>query len=298
MSEIQRKEKLTGILPNGSLEEGTLKLFEDSGSKVLRVSRRHEALVQGPYVSRVKLARPFIIPRLVERGIYDFGICGTDCIAEAEADVVTLAELEYGRGGSLGRTKLVLIAAQGEKRTIQEMVQASPVLTEYPNLTRKEFAEMNIPIDIEFSHGSTEAHIPGDYAMGVCLSDSGESLKENKQEVLHVLFHSCTVLITNERAFWKKRSALSAFMHSLVGTLEARNSVFVFMNVPAKKKKWVLRQLPALKTPTVSKLAGRNFFSVATVMKTEEATSLMPWLLSNGVEGWVETPIKRVVQRW
>lgn len=298
MLKSRKSEQLTGALPNGSLENGTIKLFEDSGFPILRKPRQHDVLVANSIVSSVTFMRPQHIAKLVENGTYDFGICGTDCIEEAEADVVSLAELEYGRGNSSGRTKIVLIAEEKKELRVDNIPRDSQVLTEYPYITRRSFKEWNIPVQLQFSYGGTEAHIPRDYLLGVCLSDSGESLKANHKQVVSILLHSCTTLVANRRVWKEKRNLLTALKHCLVGTLDAQNSVFVVMNVPARKKEWTLRQLPALKKPTVARLADRNYFSVGTVVKKRDIASLMPRLLRNGVDGWVETPITRVVQKW
>ena len=53
-------------LPNGSLEEGTLRLFEEANLKVSRPSRQHDARIEDPRVSLVTIMRPQHIPHLVE----------------------------------------------------------------------------------------------------------------------------------------------------------------------------------------------------------------------------------------
>ncbi len=296
---MSENQTLTGVLPNGSLEEGTVKLFDDAYMPILRSPRQHDAQVANPLVSQVTFVRPQHIPRLVEKGAYDFGICGTDCIMEAGVDVIMLAELEYGRGNSTGRTKVVLLSAENsEWSSLEEVPKRARILSEYPNITREAFEQAGIKVSIDFSYGGTEAHIPKDYAFGVCISDSGKSVKVNQKKVVAVLFESCTALIVNRRAWETKREALMLLTHTLLGTLQARNSVFVVMNVPARKKQWVLSQLPALKKPTVAKLSDGKYFSVGTVVKKSEVGALMSRLLQGGVEGWVEMPITRVVQEW
>ena len=78
---------LSIALPNGSLEEGTLKLFEEANLKVLRAPRQHGAKIEDPRISRVTIMRPQHIPRLVEQGTYDLGVCGQDSILESDAKV-------------------------------------------------------------------------------------------------------------------------------------------------------------------------------------------------------------------
>src|SRR3989338_8669195 len=96
-------------LPNGSLEEGTSRLFEEANLKIQKDPRRHNAFISSPLISRVTFMRPQHIPRLVEQGTYDLGICGFDCVEESNAYVVQVPDLSYGRGASNGGAKVVLV---------------------------------------------------------------------------------------------------------------------------------------------------------------------------------------------
>ena len=53
------------------------------------------------------------------------------------------------------------------------------------------------------------------------------------------------------------------------------------MNVKAENLKKILIELPALKRPTISKLAGENsegWFAINTIIKKEDFLSLIPML--------------------
>ena len=66
------KKKTEGLkiaLPNGSLEEGTMRLFEEANLKIKKDLRKHDAFVDGPLILRVTFMRPQHIPALVERGV-------------------------------------------------------------------------------------------------------------------------------------------------------------------------------------------------------------------------------------
>ena len=78
--QVTGSKMLSIALPNGSLEEGTLKLFEEANLKVLPRSPPAWRQIEDPRISRVTLMRPQHIPRLVEQGTYDLGVCGEDCI--------------------------------------------------------------------------------------------------------------------------------------------------------------------------------------------------------------------------
>src|SRR5437763_2240020 len=89
---------LSLVLPKGSLERATLELFDAADLTVRRSSDRdYHASIDDPRIDRVRFLRPQEIPSYIERGLFDLGITGRDWIAETEADVVSLGELEYSR---------------------------------------------------------------------------------------------------------------------------------------------------------------------------------------------------------
>jgi len=310
------KKKTEGLkiaLPNGSLEEGTMRLFEEANLKIKKDLRKHDAFVDGPLILRVTFMRPQHIPALVERGVYDVGICGSDCIEESETDVVLVAELPYGRGASSGAAKVVLVTSiENPVEAIEQVEPESVVLSEYPNITKRAFARHS-SVDIRFSYGGTEAHIPGDYRYGVCLTDTGASLTANGLKVVAELCATCTVLIANMGAHHTHRelvtgedeiyngpklSEIMTLKNLLTGTLEARGRVFLVMNVSAEKKNGLLRVLPALKTPTITSLSGGSYFSVGAAVRMTELNQLIPRLFECGAEDLIQMPVSKVITSW
>ena len=92
---------LSLVLPKGSLERATLELFDAADLIVRRSSDRdYHASIDDPRIDRVRFLRPQEIPSYIERGLFDLGITGRDWIAETEADVVSLGELQYSKATS------------------------------------------------------------------------------------------------------------------------------------------------------------------------------------------------------
>src|SRR3984893_9191951 len=96
-----RISMLSLVLPKGSLERATLDLFDAADLTVRRSSDRdYHASVDDPRIDKVRVLRPHAIPSYLERGLFDLGITGRDWIAETEADVVSLGELQYSKATS------------------------------------------------------------------------------------------------------------------------------------------------------------------------------------------------------
>jgi ATP phosphoribosyltransferase len=81
----------------------------------------------------------------------------------------------------------------------------------------------------------------------------------------------------------------------LSGVLEARGRVLLKLNVEEAGLDAVIGLLPALKSPTVSKLFGEDGFAVETVVAKSEINVLIPALKAQGATGIIELPIAKIV---
>ncbi|HEY4790779.1 MAG TPA: ATP phosphoribosyltransferase, partial [Actinomycetes bacterium] len=162
------------VLPKGSLERATLALFEAADLPVKRGSERdYHGTIDDPRVERVSLLRPQEIPRYVEEGFFDLGITGRDWIEETASKVVSLAELPYSKQTSNPvRVVLAVHRDLGATRP-QDLRPGLRVSTEFPNLTRRFFAERGLAARIFPSHGATEAKVPEIVDAVVDLTETG-----------------------------------------------------------------------------------------------------------------------------
>jgi ATP phosphoribosyltransferase len=286
------------VLPKGSLEAQTLKLFEEADLPVRRASERdYNATIPDPRIGRVKILRPQEIPLYVQQGFFDLGITGLDWVRETGADVVEVMDL--GGGRQLGApVKIVLAVAQDSGITRPEELRPHMrVSTEYPNLTRQYFARLGLPVEVYLSYGATEAKVPEIADAIVEVTETGATLQRNGMRIIDVLLESTTKLICN-RAAWEdpaKRAAIEEIRTLLDGVLAARGKVLLKMNVPADRLADVIAILPAMKSPTVSQLYGNNYYAVETVALKSSVNLLIPELKKRGAEDILELPISKIV---
>ena len=116
-------------------------------------------------------------------------------------------------------------------------------------------------------------------------------------KILDTILVSYTELIANPIAFAdpEKRRAMEQLRTLLTGALEARGRVLVKLNVDEANLDAVIALLPALKSPTVSKLFGEDGFAVETVVPKSEINTLIPDLKDAGATGIIELPISKIV---
>jgi ATP phosphoribosyltransferase len=285
-------------LPKGSLEEQTLLLFREADLEVKRGERDYNPVVADHRIDKVKILRPQEIPKYVELGYFDLGISGLDWVKETGARVREVARLSYSKTGE-GTVKIVVAVHQSEP--INEAGHIRPdsrVTTEYPEITREYFGRLGIPVRLFPSYGASEAKVPDLMDVVVDLTETGTTLRRNGLKIIGQIMESYTVVIANRESFEDpgKRRAIEGIVTLLLGVIDARHQVLLSMNVPAGVMEQVVATLPALKTPTVSRLHGVDYYSIQTVAKKSEVNTLIPNLKAAGAEDILEIPIAKIIR--
>ncbi|MEX0665213.1 MAG: ATP phosphoribosyltransferase [Acidimicrobiia bacterium] len=286
------------VLPKGSLEEATLRLFEDADLPVVRGSDvDYRASIEDPRVASVRILRPQEIPRYVAEGLFDLGITGRDWIEETQADVVSLTELHYSKATARPIRVVLAVAADSTATSVKDLPPGVRVHTEYPELTRRYFSDRNIEAQVFLSYGATEAKIPDIADAVVEITETGRALRAAGLRILDTMLVSHTELIATPAAHADeaKRNAMEQLQTLLTGALEARGRVLIKLNVDGAQRDAVIRLLPALKSPTVSELFGEDGYAVETVVAKTEINTLIPALKQAGATDIIELPISKIV---
>ena len=286
------------VLPKGSLERATLELFEAADLPVRRSSDvAYKASVADPRISDVRILRPQEIPGYVADGLFDLGITGRDWIAETDSNVVSLGELRYSKATSMPIRVVLAVADDSACQGIDDLPQGVRVSTEYPELTRRFFAEAGIEAQIALSYGATEAKVPDIVDAVVEITETGRALRTAGLRIIHTLLTSYTELIANPSAAAdnQKRHAMGQIYTLLDGVLEARGKVLVKLNVGVDALDDVIRILPAMKAPTVNELFRGAGYAVETVVPRSEINILIPALRDLGATDIVEMPISKII---
>lgn len=284
-------------IPKGSLQSQTLQLFAQAGLEIKRTEREYNARIDDPRVGKVKILRPQEIPTYVAKGRFDLGISGTDWIRESAADVVTVAELDYGKQGP-GKVKVVVAVPEAqEAASARDVLPGSRISTEYPNLTRRFFEDLGIPVEVEYSYGATEAKVPELADAVVDLTETGSTLVKNGLKIVDVILESTSELIANKESWAdpEKREEIEAIETMLFAVTRARGKVLIALNVPEDQIEEVIALLPSMKRPTVSKLYNSGYYAVQSVVDRSGINLLIPRLKKAGAEDIIEVAISKIV---
>ncbi len=252
----------------------------------------------------IKILRPQEIPKYVEQGLYDIGITGLDWLEETGAKVQKLADLEYGK------VRLVLAGPPELNKDPNKLLidfkkdgRKLRIATEYPNITSSFFLNLkaykdiygqsrptvitpwytfgeNHNVEVYLSFGATEAKPPEEADLVVDVTETGTTLKENGLVEIAEVMRSSAVLIANNRSMEDqlKKEKILDVVALLKGVVEARKKLHIFINVNQENLQELLKELPALKSPTVSKLSKEGWYAVNTVIDEDQLLKVLPVL--------------------
>jgi len=285
------------VLPKGSLEKATLDLFEAADLSVVRSSSvDYKASIDDPRVAEVRILRPQEIATYVQEGLFDIGITGRDWIEETASEVVSLGELRYSKATAQPVRVVVAVSDSSSAQSAKDLKDGVRVTTEYPEMTRRYFANLGIKADIRLSYGASEAKIPDIADCVVDITETGRALRAAGLRIIDTMLTSYTELIANKESFADpvKRHAMEQIMTLLTGTLEARDKVLLKLNVSENAMEKVLALLPAAKSPTVSRLASGDY-AIESVVTKRGINTLIPDLIDAGASDLLEIPISKII---
>lgn len=287
------------VIPKGSLEQQTLALFDAADIRLVRGSDRdYHGTVDDPRIDRFSLLRPQEIPGYVEDGFFDLGLTGLDWVEETGAKVEVAAELPYSKAFVGGVVRIVLAVSGSSGITEPRQIRpGSRISTEFPNLTRRYFDRLGIPVKIFLSYGATEAKVPEIVDAIVDITDTGSTLRRHGLRIIDSLLESPTLLIANPVSYAdaSKRRAIEELTILLSGAINARGKVLVKLNVREADLGNVIDVLPSLKAPTISKLSEEGFYAIETVVQKSDINLLIPTLKAQGASDILEVSITKIV---
>lgn len=279
------------VLPKGRIFDGVKKLMIDAGYKFQLSGRGLRSTIKGLDIS-IKVMKPQNIPTLLALGKHDIGFSGYDWVVETKtkSDIQLLMDLE------LDKVKIVsAIPKQFEPKKLfsKKIVVAS----EYENITKSYLDKKGYDYHFILVHGATEVFPPEDADMIVDNCSTGTTLKENNLEILDVLLGSSTNFLASQKSMEnnKKRELIKQMEMLFKSVLFARKRVVLEMNIPAAKKN-IIEKLPAMKYPTVSKLAEGKGFAIKIVVKKDIVANLVPKLKKWGATDILEYQLNKVIK--
>lgn len=283
-------------IPKGSLENATVELFRQAGWTIRLSSRNYFPAIDDDEIV-CSLIRSQEMSKYVERGTIDVGIAGCDWVMENDSDVEIISELVYSKV-SRRPARWVLVVTQDSPVQKPEDLAGKTISTELVGFTRRYFAERNVPVDVEFSWGATEAKV----VEGLCdaiveVTETGSTIRANGLRIVETMMESTPVVLVNRRAWqdpWKRKK-IEQLNTLLQAALRAEKMVGLKMNAPHEQVEAIIDLLPSLNRPTVAHLYDSDWVSIETVLHEVEVRRIVPELVKLGAQGIIEYPLSKII---
>src|SRR5208283_579556 len=259
--------KLRLGIPKGSLQDATIALFERAGWRIFANGRSYFPSIDDAEIECM-LIRAQEMARYVDHGVLDAGLTGIDWVVESALDVKSVTSLTYAKQS---RTKVRWVLAVPEDSPFEhaEDLSGKVIATELVEVTKRYFAERNVPAKVEFSWGATEVKPPLLADAIVEVTETGSSLRANRLRIIDTVMESETHLIANRAAYddaWKKQK-IDSLALMLNAAISAQGRVGLMLNVEKINLPAVLAVLPALNSPTVSELSDPDWVALNTILE-------------------------------
>lgn len=273
----------------GRMSEPALRLCADAG---LSFEATERALVVPCANAPVDLllVRAHDIPEYVQDGVVHVGITGANLVAEADAQVLTLAELGFARCS--------LQAAVPVDAPQQDLagLDGLRVATSYPVSTRALLGRLGVSAELVPVSGSVEA------APRLGLSDAivdlvstGSTMSANGLRLVGKLLDSQAVLVTGEAALAQQGELVERLRLMLAGVVAARRRRYLMLNVPVDALEQVEALIPGMGSPSVLDLADERMKAVHAAVEADAIWELLPALRAAGASSILVLPVERLI---
>jgi len=282
-------------LPKGSLQEATIQKMAKAGWNISVSSRSYIPYVDDAEME-IRMIRAQEISRYVEHGYLDCGITGHDWVMENGSDVHEVGEFLFSKVSRRPARWVLCVPEHSPVKSVKDL-QGKRIATEVVNLTKRYLKKNRVKAEVEFSWGATEVKAHELVDAIVEVTETGSSLRANKLRIVDELLSSTPRLIANHDA-WKnkwKRNKIETIALLLKGALEAEAKVGLKVNIRERDLPILLKQLPALRNPTISSLSQKGWVAVEVIIDEHIVRELIPAMKAVGAEGITEYPLNKIV---
>ena len=277
------------VTAKGRLAEPSLRLCADAGLS-FEVTERSLVVPCANAPVDLLLVRPSDIPEYAQDGVVDLGITGANLVVEADADVLTLAELGFGR------CRLdAAVPVDARQREIPDL-DGLRVATAYPSSTARLLGERGITCEIVPVSGSVEAAPRLGLADAIVdLVSTGSTMDANGLRPVGTLLDSQAVLVGGRAAVEARRELVDRLELMLSGVVAARRRRYVMMNAHVDDLPKIRAVLPGMGAPSVLQLADEGEIAVHAAVDAGDVWDLLPVLRDAGATSILVLPIERLV---
>ncbi len=281
-------------LPKGRLNNEIIKLIKESGISITHGDREYKPKINFPNFD-VKLLKHRNILEMLNTGIRDIGFLGHDWILETNStDLTCILET------NLNPVKLIVAAKEPEKiKKMMENNEQIRIASEYEIITHNWIMKNNIKNAVYIkTYGATEVFPPDDSDLILDNTSTGSTLKANGLTVIDTVMTSTTGLYCNKSLLKneEKMIEINKFVLLLKSVLTGRMYKLIEFNISEESFNKIVKYLPCMQSPTISKLYDNEGYAVKVCIKNDEILELLPLLKEHDATDILVNKINQIVR--
>ena len=288
-------EKLRILLAKGRIYESVYELLSDVGISIKLPDRTYFPTTNQKDLA-FQVVKPQITSWLLANNKADLGFSGKDWVYENGVEDKVEEIMDLGFDG-------VRIVAAIPNTVDYDSLLKTPVTiaTEYQNLSKRWVESKKIDGTIFRTWGTSEGFVQdSEEALAQILIDNtstGSSLKANNLKIVDTIMESSTRMYASKEALKDpaKKQKIMELKMLFEAVLNARGKVMLEMNVANDKFDNLVKGLPSMRSPTVSRLFGDNGYAVKIAVQKSEVPTLLPKLQQLGATDIVEYELRKVL---
>ena len=231
------------------------------------------------------------IPQYVQNSIADIGIVGENVLAEKRCEVESLERLGFGK------CRLSLALPKTFQYSNLSDLSGKRIATSYPNVLRRFLKENQIEVELHTISGSVEIAPSIGLADGVCdLVSSGSTLFTNGLREVETIMRSEAVLIARKDLDNYQQKILDKLLFRVRAGKSAKENKYILLNAPEQKIDAIKRLLPGMRSPSVLPLAEKGWYSVHSVISSDDFWEVSENLRAEGAEGILVLSIEQMIR--
>ena len=282
---IDDRQRLRVALPGkGRLREPTIELLKKAGFDFRTKDRNLYATCTNSDIVFI-FVRTDDIPVLVESGVIDVGITGSDLLLERKASVTTVLNLGYGR------CRLCVAVRSDYMPSDIAPLKGKNIATSFPAITKGFFNENGINVNCIEMNGSVEIMVALGLADAIVdIVETGDSLRDNNLKVLKDIGRYETVLVCNNTLATDPRVA--NIKRRIEGILVASRYSILEFNIKESVLREAEKIAPGFNSPTVSRLDENGWVAVKVMVLKDKVVDTMDRLEDIGATAILESEVK------
>jgi ATP phosphoribosyltransferase len=280
---------LVAVPSKGRMAPPALELLAAAGLRFEAGERALHVPCQNAPVDLL-LVRPHDIPEYVQDGVVHAGITGANLVVEAEAEVVTLAEL-----GFAACTLEAAVPTAAPQQSLADLADLR-IATAYPVTTAAALARLGVEAEVVTVSGSVEAAPRLGLSEAIVdLVSTGSTASVNGLRRIGTLLRSEAVLVANGELLDERRELLDRLELMVRGVVAARRRRYVMLNAPEEALPRIRELLPGMGAPSVLPLAEKGQIAVHAAVDTDDIWDLLPPLKAAGASSILVVPVERLI---